>query len=71
MMSSEFAFAGETREDLLALKEMIERGSIRSIVDTVYPLADASIAHARVESEQRLGAIVLSLDEAAKHADTR
>ena len=31
-----FAFAGETKEELLALKEMIEAGTIRSIVDRVF-----------------------------------
>lgn len=57
-----FAFADESRADLDALREMIERGEIKSIVDTVYPLAAAATAHERVEREQRIGAIVLSLD---------
>jgi len=55
-----FAFAKETREELLALKEMIEDGEIGSIVDHVYPLEQAADAHRRVEAEQRLGAIVIS-----------
>jgi NADPH:quinone reductase-like Zn-dependent oxidoreductase len=35
--TARFAFAGETKADLLVLKEMIEDGKIRSIVDRVYP----------------------------------
>jgi NADPH:quinone reductase-like Zn-dependent oxidoreductase len=57
-----FAFADESRAGLDALREMIERGEIKSIVDTVYPLSAAATAHERVEREQRIGAIVLSMD---------
>jgi NADPH:quinone reductase-like Zn-dependent oxidoreductase len=59
----DFAFADESRAGLDALREMIERGEIKSIVDTVYPLSAAATAHERVEREQRIGAIVLSMDE--------
>ena len=56
-----FAFAGETREQLLALKDMIEAGAIRSIVDRVLPISEAAAAHRLVETEQRIGAIVLAI----------
>ncbi len=56
-----FAFAAETREELAALKALIERGEIGSIVDSVYPLAEVAAAHRRVEAEQRVGAIVISI----------
>jgi len=56
-----FAFAGETQEELLTLKEMIEAGQIGPIVDRVYPLEDAALAHQRVETEARQGAVVISL----------
>jgi len=57
-----FAFAGETQEELLALKGMIEAGKIDSIVDRVYPMEEAALAHQRVETEARQGAVVISLD---------
>jgi NADPH:quinone reductase-like Zn-dependent oxidoreductase len=56
-----FVFAGETEEELLALKQMIEEGKIKSIVDKIYPLEQAAKAHRRVETEQRLGTIVISM----------
>jgi NADPH:quinone reductase-like Zn-dependent oxidoreductase len=56
-----FVFAGEKKEELLALKKMIEEGKIRSIVDKIYSLEQAAEAHRRVETEQRLGAVVLSV----------
>lgn len=56
-----FAFARETEEELHALKAMIEEGTIKSIVDKIYPLDQAAEAHRRVETEQRLGTVVISV----------
>ena len=56
-----FAFAGEKEEELLALKKMIEEGKIEAIVDKIYPIEQAAESHRRVEREQRLGPVVLSL----------
>ncbi len=56
-----FVFAGEKEEELLALKEMIEEGKIKSIVDKIYPFEQAAEAHRRVETEQRLGPVVISV----------
>jgi len=56
------SFARESREELLALKEMIERGEIGSVMDRAYPMEQAAEAHRRVETERRLGAIVIAID---------
>ena len=56
-----FAFAGEKEEELLALKEMIEAGKIKPVVDKIYSLDQAAEAHRRVETEQRLGIVVISM----------
>jgi NADPH:quinone reductase-like Zn-dependent oxidoreductase len=56
-----FSFAGEKEEELFALKEMIEKGKIKSIIDKVYPPEQAAEAHRRVETEQRLGIVVISM----------
>ncbi len=58
-----FAFARETKKELLALKEMIEGGKIGSIVDRVFPMEQAADAHHRVETEQRLGAVVIAIGD--------
>jgi NADPH:quinone reductase-like Zn-dependent oxidoreductase len=55
------AFAGEREEELLALKGMIEAGTIRPVVDGVYPIEQAAEAHRRVETERRSGLVVISL----------
>lgn len=61
--SARFAFAGETLEELRTLTGMIESGELRSIVDDVLPMEHAAAAHERVETEQRLGAIVLAIGD--------
>lgn len=55
------AMAQETEEELLALKNMLEEGKIKSIVDKIYPMEQTAEAHRRVETEQRLGSVVISV----------
>jgi NADPH:quinone reductase-like Zn-dependent oxidoreductase len=57
------AFAPESKENLATLTEMIEARKIYTIVDRVYPMAEAAAAHRRVETEQRLGAVVITIGE--------
>jgi NADPH:quinone reductase-like Zn-dependent oxidoreductase len=57
------AFAPESKEHLATLTEMIEASKIHPIVDRVYPMAEAAAAHRRVETEQRLGAVVITIGE--------
>jgi NADPH:quinone reductase-like Zn-dependent oxidoreductase len=61
--TARFAFAGETKAALVTLKEMIEAGTIKSIVDKVYPMERAADAHRRVEAEQRLGSVVIAVGD--------
>jgi len=55
-----FALAGETIEELTTLSSMVEAGKIKSLVDKIYSMNNIVIAHQRVETEQRSGAVVLS-----------
>jgi NADPH:quinone reductase-like Zn-dependent oxidoreductase len=59
--TARFAFARETQAELLELKTMIEDGAIRSIVDRVYAMDQAAEAHRRVEAEDRVGGVVISI----------
>ncbi len=58
---AQFAFAGETTEELDTLRDMIEAGTLRAVVDEVFPLEQAAEGHRRVESEERRGMVVRSL----------
>ena len=62
-----FRFARESREELLALAKMIEDGTIRSSVDRVFSMEQAPDAHRPVETEQRLGAVVIAIGGDAGH----
>lgn len=55
------ALAGETKEELKALKDLIEQEKIGSIVDRIYPMEQAVDAHYRVETEKRIGTVVISM----------
>jgi len=56
-----FKFAQENEEELLTLKEMIEAGQIHPVVDGIYSMDQIAEAHRRVETEQRLGSVVMSM----------
>jgi NADPH:quinone reductase-like Zn-dependent oxidoreductase len=56
-------FAGETEEELLTLKKMIEDARIKPVIDGCYPPGQANEAHQRVETEQRVGIVVISMQE--------
>ena len=58
-----FEFAGEKQEELHELALMLEAGEIHSVVDRVYPLEQIADAHRRVETEARLGIVVVSLSD--------
>ena len=62
-----FVFAGEKEEELLTLKEMIEEEKIKPIVDKVYSFVQAAEAHRRVETEERLGTVVISVEQNDKN----
>jgi NADPH:quinone reductase-like Zn-dependent oxidoreductase len=54
------AFAEEKQEQLAALTTMLEERSIRPVVDRIYSLEQIAEAHRRVETEERLGSVILS-----------
>ena len=60
------ALAEEAAPLLESLREMVEAGKIRSIVDRVYPMDEAADAHRMVETEERLGAIVIEIGESER-----
>ena len=41
---------------------MIEDGAIGSVIDCVLPMSEAPEAHRLVESEERVGSIVISMN---------
>lgn len=53
---------GGTREDTKKVIELVNKGEINPLIDSIYPLKDASLAHQKIDEQKILGKILLRVD---------
>jgi NADPH:quinone reductase-like Zn-dependent oxidoreductase len=52
-----------TQQDVVLIKELMEAGSYRPVIDRVYPIEDVADAARYVETQQKIGNVVLAVSK--------
>lgn len=62
------AVNGDKTEDLERVAQMVDAGTLRPIIDTLYPLEEARRAHAQVQARHSRGTVILNIAQPLNRA---
>jgi len=52
-----------TQQDVVLIKELMEAGTYRPVIDRVYPIEDVTEAARYVETQQKIGNVILAVSD--------
>ena len=55
--------AKEDPKDLVYLKQLVEEGKLKTVIDKTFPLSEMAVAHHYVEKGDKVGQVIMKITD--------